>query len=97
MADDAARSKDVERRKNQRLRELVDEMLMSIREAAGRDLLTDEERAQHEAELERIMARVRRQATAGGGSAAAGQPSGDQTSGGQEPGGGEPGKPRRPS
>jgi hypothetical protein len=102
MADDAARSRDVERRKNQRLRELVDEMLMSIREAAGRDLWTEEERAQYEAELEGIMARVRRQATAGGGAQAAGQgsggpPSGEQASSGQEAGGGEaPTSPRRP-
>jgi len=52
-----------ERRKNQRLRELVDEMLMSIRVAANRDLWTAEERRQYEAELAGIMARVRREAT----------------------------------
>jgi hypothetical protein len=64
MADDAARPDAVERRKNQRLRELVDEMLASIREGASRELWTEAERAQYEAELEGIMARVRRQATA---------------------------------
>jgi hypothetical protein len=93
MADDAAHSNSVERRKNQRLRELVDEMLASIREAAGRELWTDAERAQYEVELEGIMARVRRQATTG-----AGGPADEQASGGQKPGGGDASKPpRRPS
>ena len=51
-----------ERRRNARLRELVDEMLMSIRESQRRDDWTPEERARAEADLERIMAQVRRAA-----------------------------------
>ena len=48
-----------ERRRNPRLRELVDEMLASVRAAAGRELWTDEERRQYEGELAAIMDRVR--------------------------------------
>ncbi|HEU4629275.1 MAG TPA: hypothetical protein VFS08_05995 [Gemmatimonadaceae bacterium] len=48
-----------ERRTNQRLRELVDEMLASVRVAARRDLWSAEERRQYEAELAEIMQRVR--------------------------------------
>jgi hypothetical protein len=51
-----------ERRRNARLRELVDEMLASIRESQRRDDWTPEERARAEADLERIMAQVRRAA-----------------------------------
>jgi hypothetical protein len=51
-----------ERRQNARLRVLVDEMLMSIRESQRRDDWTDAERARAEADLERIMAQVRRAA-----------------------------------
>ena len=49
----------VERRRNPRLRELVDEMLASVRVAARRDLWSEEERKQYEAELADIMRRVR--------------------------------------
>ena len=49
----------VERRRNPRLRELVDEMLASVRVAARRDLWSAEERKQYEAELAEIMRRVR--------------------------------------
>ena len=52
----------VDRRRNARLRVLVDEMLASIRESQRRDDWTDEERARAEADLERIMAQVRRAA-----------------------------------
>jgi hypothetical protein len=51
-----------ERRKNPRLRELVDEMLASIRAAANVDLWSPEERARCEQDMARIMATVRAQA-----------------------------------
>lgn len=53
-----------ERRRNPRLRALVDEMMASIRVASGRDLWTPEQRALYEQELAEIMARVRSQAVA---------------------------------
>ena len=52
-----------ERRQNARLRVLVDEMLTSIRDAQRRDGWTEEERERAEADLDRIMAQVRRAAT----------------------------------
>lgn len=55
-------SRGPERRQNARLRLLVDEMLKSIRESQRRDDWTDTERARAEADLERIMAQVRRAA-----------------------------------
>jgi hypothetical protein len=55
-----------ERRANARLRELVDEMMASIRVAANVDLWTAEERARYEADMARIMASVRDQALEGG-------------------------------
>jgi hypothetical protein len=48
-----------ERRKNAALRDLVDEMLASIRTATRNELWSDHERAQYEKELAEIMARVR--------------------------------------
>ncbi len=48
-----------ERRSNPRLRELVDEMMATIRVAANRDLWTAEERASCEADMARIMTTVR--------------------------------------
>ena len=51
-----------ERRRNHALRELIDEMLASIRTAANRELWTPEERAQYEQELAGIMSRVRGEA-----------------------------------
>jgi hypothetical protein len=51
-----------ERRRNHALRDLVDEMLASIRVAANRDLWTDAERVQYEEDLARIMERVRGEA-----------------------------------
>lgn len=56
-----------ERRSNSALRELVDEMLASIRVAANRDLWTPDERQQYESELAQIMARVRTEAVQGRG------------------------------
>jgi hypothetical protein len=55
-----------ERRANPRLRELVDEMMASIRAAANVDLWTPQERATYEADMARIMATVRDQALEGG-------------------------------
>jgi hypothetical protein len=52
----------LERRQNPRLRELVDEMLASIRVAANMDLWTAEERARYEADMARIMESVREHA-----------------------------------
>jgi hypothetical protein len=51
-----------ERRQNARLRLLVDEMLKSIRESQRREDWTEVERERAEADLERIMAQVRRAA-----------------------------------
>ncbi len=56
-ADTGARKP--ERRRNAALRELIDEMLVSIRTAVNRELWTPDERAQYERELAEIMARVR--------------------------------------
>lgn len=52
----------IERRQNPRLRELVDEMLASIRAAANIDLWSAEERARYQADMARIMESVREQA-----------------------------------
>ncbi len=51
-----------ERRSNPRLRELVDEMLASIRAAANIDLWNTEERVSYEADMARIMEQVRQHA-----------------------------------
>jgi len=48
-----------ERRRNAALRELIDEMLASIRTATRNELWTAEERTQYEKEIGEIMARVR--------------------------------------
>ena len=48
-----------ERRQNLALRELIDEMLASIRTATQGSLWTPDERTQYERELAMIMARVR--------------------------------------
>jgi hypothetical protein len=53
-----------ERRKNPHLRELIDEMLASVRVAVNRDLWTPEERAHAETELNELMGRIRSQAIA---------------------------------
>ena len=57
-----SRPDGLERRNNPRLRELVDEMLASIRAAANIDLWTDEERARYQADMARIMESVREHA-----------------------------------
>jgi hypothetical protein len=48
-----------ERRKNPRLRALIDEMLATIRVHVNQDLWTEDERRTAEHDLERIMRRVR--------------------------------------
>ncbi|MEN9509412.1 MAG: hypothetical protein RLZZ621_1975, partial [Gemmatimonadota bacterium] len=53
------------RRRNPHLREMVDELLATIRVAANRDLWSTEERAQCEADMARIMDNVRQQALGG--------------------------------
>jgi hypothetical protein len=53
-----------ERRKNPHLRELIDEMLASVRVAVNRELWTPEERARAESELNELMGRIRSQAIA---------------------------------
>lgn len=55
----------IERRRNPRLRELVDEMMASIRVAANAELWSPEERATYEADMARIMDSVRQQALGG--------------------------------
>ena len=54
--------KGAERRSNARLRELVDEMMATIRAAANIDLWTPDERSRYEADMARIMSTVRDQA-----------------------------------
>lgn len=53
-----------ERRANARLRELIDEMLASVRVAVNRDLWTPGEREAAELDLARLMESVRREAVA---------------------------------
>ncbi len=58
-------SESHERRRNAHLRELIDEMMASIRVAANRDFWTPEERRQCEIDMARIMASVRERAMGG--------------------------------
>ena len=51
-----------DKRTTHKLRELIDEMMASIRTASRRDLWSAEERAQYEHELAMIMQRVRGEA-----------------------------------
>lgn len=62
-SEHAARA--AERRRNPHLREMVDELLATIRVAANRDLWSSDERAQCEADMARIMDDIRQQALAG--------------------------------
>lgn len=52
-----------ERRRNHALRELIDEMMATIRSATNSELWTAGERSQYEQELAGIMHRVRSEAT----------------------------------
>lgn len=56
----------LERRQHPHLRELIDEMMASLRAAANRDLFTTAERADAETQLSLIMARVHEEALAMG-------------------------------
>jgi hypothetical protein len=56
---DAAQPPPRERRQNVALRELIDEMMASIRTATQGNLWTSDERTQYERELAMIMGRVR--------------------------------------
>ena len=51
-----------ERRRHHHLRDLIDEMLASLRAAANRDLFTPQERADAETQLAAIMERVHAEA-----------------------------------
>jgi hypothetical protein len=51
-----------ERRRNPHLRELIDEMLATVRVTLRQDLISDAERVDAERQLEMIMARVRAEA-----------------------------------
>ena len=51
-----------DKRRNLALRLLVDEMMSTIREVAGKDLWSDAEREAYERDLDRIMVRVRDEA-----------------------------------
>ena len=51
-----------ERRSREGLRALVDQMMAQIRDAAAHDAWTPDERDRAEADLQRIMARVRAEA-----------------------------------
>jgi hypothetical protein len=62
MTTERATYPGVDRRSNPRLRELIDEMLASIRASHQVDLWTDEERTRYEGELSRIMDTVRSEA-----------------------------------
>lgn len=60
--EQAARPSAGERRRRDTLRSLVEEMMATIRAAAGQELWTPEERARAEEDLERVMAQVKREA-----------------------------------
>jgi hypothetical protein len=62
MPQDSSQHVGDERRQNPRLRELVDEMLATIRAAAKVDLWSPQERAACESEMARIMTSVREHA-----------------------------------
>ena len=58
----AASSEGRERRRHHHLRDLIDEMLASLRAAANRDIISPEDRADAERQLAEIMARVHAEA-----------------------------------
>lgn len=62
MPDENSGTRPHKPRTNSHLRELIDEMMATIRAAAGTELWTPEERAKCEAEMARIMASVRERA-----------------------------------
>ena len=62
MPDAGPKVQTEDRRARAGFRALIEEMMQQIREAARREDWTPDERARAEADLERIMACVRRQA-----------------------------------
>ncbi len=66
MSQDSSSHDGGERRSNPRLRELVNEMLATVRAAANIDLWSPQERASCEAEMARIMGTVREHALSRG-------------------------------
>lgn len=62
---DAARRDNDDRRRNPHLRELVDELMASIRVASNKELWSDDERTKYEADMVRIMEDVRQHAMLG--------------------------------
>jgi hypothetical protein len=62
MADASPKVQTEDRRARSGFRALIEEMMEQIRAAARRDDWTPDERARAEADLERIMASVRRAA-----------------------------------
>ena len=62
MADPSAETTQPERRMNDALRTLVDEMMSQIRDMAHQERWTTDERQRAELDLERVMAQVRREA-----------------------------------
>jgi hypothetical protein len=59
---DPSHANGKDRRRHHQLRDLVDEMMASIRAATNQDLFAPEERADAEEQLARIMARVHAEA-----------------------------------
>jgi len=62
MSDPSPALRAEDRRARPGFRALIDEMMQAIRAASRQDDWTEEERARAEADLERIMANVRREA-----------------------------------
>jgi hypothetical protein len=62
MSDPSPKLRAEDRRARPGFRALIEEMMQQIRAAARQEDWTDEERERAEADLERIMASVRRQA-----------------------------------
>ena len=65
MASSEAGTPASERRQRRGLRALIDAMMTQLRSAAQHDACTPEERVSAEADLERIMLRVRSEAVRG--------------------------------
>ena len=66
MSDPSPKLRAEDRRARPGFRALIEEMMQQIRAAARQEDWTDEERERAEADLERIMASVRRQAMSEG-------------------------------
>ena len=62
MSESSAKLRAEDRRARPGFRALIEEMMQQIRAATRQEGWTDEERERAEADLERIMASVRRQA-----------------------------------